>query len=171
LIGSCRDTIKDLFKLRANRLSNEAQSLPRTHFFILTTLTGLILLTYTVSTLPTVDADGNPSNEASIIFGILSSVYVLFYNFASDLNNPFSGVYQVRRSATASHLLELKWLISNHPILRGKVDFEEVKECDRLEGDVVMMRSPGLGDLLFAREDIYPDSTKIKNGGEVDPKS
>lgn len=165
LISSCRDTLKDLFKLRANRLSNEAQSLPATHFFILVTLTGLILLTYTVSILPTVDSSGNPSNEASLIFGILSSVYVLFYNFASDLNYPFSGVYQVRRSATASHLLELKWLIAHHPVLRGKVDFEEAKDCDRLGGDVVVMRSPGLGDLLFAREDIYPDSPKVVNGG------
>ena len=155
--------------MRANRLSNEAQSLPATHFFILITLTGLILLTYTVSILPTVDASGNPSNEASIIFGILSSVYVLFFNFASDLNNPFSGVYQVRRSATASHLLALKWLIANHPVLRGKVDFEEVEECDRLGEDIVVMRSPGIGDLLFARKDIYPDSPNIMPGA-VEPR-
>lgn len=31
------------------------------------------------------------------------------------------------------------------------------------------MRSPGLGDLLFTREDIYPDSPKVVNGG-VEPK-
>ena len=164
MIGSCRDTLKDLFKLRANRLSNEAQSLPATHFFILTILTGLIFLSYSVSILPTVGAGGNPSNEASLIFGFLASVYILFYNFANDLNNPFSGVYQVRRSATASHLLELKWLIANHPLLKGKIDFEEVEEINRLDGDVVMMRSPGLGDLLFDREDIYPDTSKVVNG-------
>ena len=117
-----------------------------------------------MSILPTVGAGGNPSNEASLIFGFLASVYILFYNFANDLNNPFSGVYQVRRSATASHLLELKWLIANHPLLKGKIDFEEVEEINRLDGDVVMMRSPGLGDLLFDREDIYPDTSKVVNG-------
>jgi hypothetical protein len=83
------------------------------------------------SILPTVDEQsGAPSTESScFLFGFLScSVYVLFYNFISDLNNPFQGVYQVRRSSTASHLLEAKWLIANHPLLRGEVDFEQVED-------------------------------------------
>jgi hypothetical protein len=80
----------------------------------------------------------------------------LFYNFIADLNNPFQGVYQVRRSSTASHLLEAKWLIANHPLLRGEVDFEEVEE--EPSGNVVLVRSPGLGDLKFEKEDIFPDA-------------
>ena len=71
----------------------EALSLPPTHFVVLNSLTLLILLSYTVSTLPVVDrATGLPPNEGSILFAILTNVYVLFYSFAKDLNNPFDGV-------------------------------------------------------------------------------
>jgi hypothetical protein len=129
LLASTRDILKDLNRFRANRLSDEALALPPTHFLILNILTILILVSYTISILPTVDVHtGEPSLESSLLFGVLSTVYVLFYNFASDLNNPFRGVYQIRRSCAASHLLEAKWLIANHPLLRGEVDFEEGKE-------------------------------------------
>lgn len=135
-------------------------ALPPTHFVILNALTTLILFGYVVSTLPTVDkVTGAPSTESCFLFGFLCTVYILFYNFIADLNNPFQGVYQVRRSSTASHLLEAKWLIANHPLLRGEVDFEEVTE----EENVVLVRSPGLGDLKFEKNDIYPDAT-VANG-------
>lgn len=154
LIGSCRDILKDLTKTRATRLSYEALALPPTHFFVLTVLTLLILVGYSISILPTVDETGAPSNESSILFGVLCTVYVLFYNFTDDLNNPFQGVYQIRRSSAASHLLEAKWLIANHPLLQGEVDFEEVEEEGN--GDV-LIRTPGIGDMLFEKSDIYPD--------------
>ena len=35
LIAFCRDTMKDLTRHRANRVSDEALALPPTHFFIL----------------------------------------------------------------------------------------------------------------------------------------
>lgn len=175
MIAICRDTLKDLNKVRATRLSDEALALPPTHFVILNALTTLILLGYVASILPTVDkATGAPSTESSFLFGFLCTVYVLFYNFISDLNNPFQGVYQVRRSSTASHLLEAKWLISNHPLLQGEVSFEEVKEEAR--GSVVI-RSPGLGDLQFEKDDIFPDaesvteeSTRTTNGDSAAAK-
>jgi hypothetical protein len=155
LLSSTRDTLRDLNRFRAKRLSDEALALPPTHFLILNLLTILILASYTISILPTVDVHtGAPSPESSLLFGVLSTVYVLFYNFASDLNNPFRGVYQIRRSCAASHLLEAKWLIANHPLLRGEVDFEEVME----EPAGVLIRSPGLGDLWFERDEIYVDS-------------
>lgn len=157
-MATCRDTLKDLVKVRAIRLSDEALALPPTHFLILTFLTVLILGSYMVSILPTVNEQGYPSNESSMLFGLLTVVYVLFYNFIRDLNSPFQGVYQVRRSCAAAHLLETKWLIVNHPLLRGEVDFEEVQE----EAAGVQIRSPGLGDIWFEREDIYLD----KNGDE-----
>jgi hypothetical protein len=157
-LASCRDILRDLNRFRANRLSDEALALPPTHFLILNSLTLLILLGYTISILPTVDYHtGQPSFESSVLFGVLSTVYVLFYNFASDLNNPFRGVYQIRRSCAASHLLEAKWLIANHPLLRGEVDFEEVME----EPAGVLIRSPGIGDLWFERDEIYVDSEPI----------
>ncbi|GAX14430.1 hypothetical protein FisN_11Hh111 [Fistulifera solaris] len=96
LISYSRDTIRELIKYRSKRLSDESLALPPTHFFILNSLTLLILLSYTVSVLATLEANGDPSNTSSILFGSLASTYFLFYNFAKDLNNPFQGVYQVR---------------------------------------------------------------------------
>jgi hypothetical protein len=159
-LAYARDVLKELFKMRTARLSDECQALPPTHFLILNSLTILILLGYTISILPTVPlATGEPSNESSLLFGSLAAIYVLFYDFANDLNNPFTGVYQVRRSCTASHLLEAKWLIANHPYLRGEVEFDEVYE----EPECVQIRSPGLGDFWFERDDIYLDADQKQN--------
>lgn len=152
-ISYARDLIKDLNKVRAARLSDESLALPPTHFLILNILTLLILLGYTISILPTVPRGGNPSNESSLLFGVLTTVYILFFNFANDLNNPFRGVYQIRRSAAASHLLEAKWLIANHPYLQGEVDFEEVEEVDA----GVQINTPGLGCFYFERDEFYVD--------------
>lgn len=66
----------------------------------------------------------------------------------------------MRRSCTASHLLELKWLIANHPVLKGRINFEEGQAPDVQDEDVVMMRSPGLGNLLFDRGDIFPENNQ-----------
>jgi len=49
LIGNSRDTVRELFRVRAMRLSDEALALPPTHFVILNILTLLILFGYTVS--------------------------------------------------------------------------------------------------------------------------
>lgn len=151
LIGNSRDVLKDLYKVRANRLSDEAVALPPTHFFILLSLTLLIISGYIVSIIPTLDESGNPPFESSLLFAILSTIYIMFYNFASDLNNPFEGVYQIRRSCVSSHLLQLKWLIANHPLLRGEIDFEEMEE----EENGVHIYSPGLGDLWFERKELF----------------
>jgi hypothetical protein len=152
VLGSARDVLKDLVKTRAQRLSDEALALPPTHFFILSVLTALILLGYTISILPTVDPMGKPSNESSILFAVLCAIYVVFFNFASDVNQPFQGVYQIRRSSTAAHLLQTKFLIANHPLLRGEVDFDAVEEDE----NTVRIRSPGLGDLMMESSDFYP---------------
>lgn len=47
--------------------------------------------------------------------------------------------------------MEIKWVIVNHPSLKNFVDFEEVKE----ENGAVLIRSPGVGDVWFERDDIY----------------
>eukprot|EP00536_Pseudo-nitzschia_multiseries_P001191 jgi/Psemu1/317516/estExt_fgenesh1_pm.C_140038 len=155
-IGSCRQILEDLFKIRADRLSDESLALPPTHFLIMTILTLFILLGYAINVLPTVDvATGNPSNESAIIFGMLSTVYILFYNFAQDLNDPFSGLYQIRRSSTAAHLLQAKWLLVNNPLTKGQINFDEP---DPNRGEEVLIRTPGIGDVLFARDEIYPDT-------------
>jgi len=148
LINNCRDNIRELFQVRATRLSDEALSLPRNHFFILTFLTVLILFGYTIQISIESTIQGLPSNDSSIVFGLLCAIYILFYNFANDLNDPFGGIYQVRRSATASLLMQLKWFLLNHPTLKGEVDFNAVKENDDID---VVMRSPGLEEMWFTK--------------------
>ena len=88
---------------------------------------------------------GIASNESSLIFGLLCSTYMLFYNFATDLNDPFGGIYQVRRSATASHLLQIKWHMINHPLLRGQIDFN--KQQNEEVNENVVSRTPGLNEM------------------------
>ena len=66
-----------------------------------------------------------PSNESSFFFAMFLTVYLTFYNFVTDLNHPFTGVYQIRRSSIAAHLLQVKQLIMNHPFLKHEIDFEE----------------------------------------------
>jgi len=63
----------------------------------------------------------NPPEEASLLFAGLLALYVLFFNFCKDLNGPFAGVYQIKRSNAASHLLQTKWLIVSQ--LGDKVSF------------------------------------------------
>lgn len=94
-----------------------------------------------------------PPNEGSVLFAILTNIYILFYFFARDLNSPFDGVYQIRRSSSASNLLEAKWLIANHPLVQGKVDFEEVEEGP----DGVSVCSPGLGEMIFENDELLVD--------------
>lgn len=154
VLGSARGVIQDLVKTRAQRLTSEAQALPPTHFFVLSLLTCLLLLGFTVSTLPTLDLEGHPSRESTLLFAFLCGVYILFYNFANDVNNPFDGVYQIRRSTIAAHLLQNKFLIANHPLIRGEVYFDDVEE-DLSTGNV-QVRAPGLGDVLIEKDGFYP---------------
>eukprot|EP00977_Amphora_coffeiformis_P009666 scaffold2227_cov168-Amphora_coffeaeformis.AAC.3 len=160
LVGNARDTIRELMKARSNRLSDEALALPPTHFLVLNLVTTLILISYIISTLPTTDRLGAPTQECSLIFGILTTTYVLFYNFASDLNEPFSGVYQVRRSTAATHMLEAKWLIANHPNTRGKIDFERAEQDD---SDSVLVQTPGIGEFWFEKDDLYVDGQDFES--------
>ena len=54
------------------------------------------------------------------------SISVLFFNFCRDLNGPFQGVYQIKRSNAVSHLLQTKWLIVNQ--LGDSVSFGEYED-------------------------------------------
>jgi len=81
----------------------------------LQSLTALSLVGFTAATLTITDGNGNPPLEARAVFAGLSAIYVLFYNFCRDMNDPFEGVYQIKRSSAAAYLLQIKWLIANQP--------------------------------------------------------
>eukprot|EP00584_Thalassiosira_punctigera_P002874 CAMPEP_0172532654 /NCGR_PEP_ID=MMETSP1067-20121228/5627_1 /TAXON_ID=265564 ORGANISM="Thalassiosira punctigera, Strain Tpunct2005C2" /NCGR_SAMPLE_ID=MMETSP1067 /ASSEMBLY_ACC=CAM_ASM_000444 /LENGTH=601 /DNA_ID=CAMNT_0013317195 /DNA_START=30 /DNA_END=1835 /DNA_ORIENTATION=- len=141
LIDGLRAEIPSLMEARAKRLSDEASALPPTHFIVLLVLTTLSLLSFTAATLTITDADGNPPLESRMVFAALSAVYVLFYNFCSDMNDPFDGVYQIKRSSAAAYLMQIKWLIANQPYgeyimfdtrgLAPVYDGNEVNEMDK----------------------------------------
>ena len=61
------------------------------------------------------------------------------------MNNTFGGIYQVRRSASASHLLQMKWHIINHPLLKGQVDFTTLEK--EQGNDEVIVRIPCLNEM------------------------
>lgn len=144
---STHDVINGLMQSRAQRLDLESSALPPTHFFILTILTGIILLSYVLSILPLIGADGSPSFNTQLLFATFVSTYILFFNFANDINNPFSGVYQIRRSLIATHLLETKRLLVNHPLLRNRIDFEAYEEeiDEEILDDIVRMSQKDQG--------------------------
>jgi len=115
LIDGLRSEVPALMEARAKRLSDEASTLPPTHFIVLQSLTALSLVGFTAATLTITDGNGNPPLEARAVFAGLSAIYVLFYNFCRDMNDPFEGVYQIKRSSAAAYLLQIKWLIANQP--------------------------------------------------------
>ena len=101
-----------LFQTRASRLSAEALSLPQVHFQILAILGGLLIAAYALTGAERFAAGGGVvPPESCLLFGLLTGTYTLMYNFALDLNQPFDGVYQVRRSAAATSLLGARLLL------------------------------------------------------------
>jgi len=113
IIGMLRGEIGQLMETRALRLSDEASSLPPTHFLLLTSLSVTSTVAFVVASLKVVDDLWHPPQEVSLLFAGLLALYVLFFNFCRDLNGPFAGVYQVQRSNAVSHLMQTKWLIVN----------------------------------------------------------
>jgi hypothetical protein len=108
---------------------------------MLTILTGIIFASYVLSILPCLSEDGAPSFDAQLLFATFISTYILFFNFANDLNNPFNGVYQIRRSSIAAHLLEAKRLMLNNPLLKDQIDFETYEEEDEDTFEDIMRTS------------------------------
>ena len=83
-------------------------------------------MNYTLSTLPSLeDNGGQASFESRLFFALFTTIYVLFSFFANDLDNPFGGIYQIRRSAIAANLLQTKTLLVNEPLLKDRVSFEK----------------------------------------------
>ena len=83
--------------------------------------------------------------ESTLLFGTLNTVYLLFYNFADDLNDLYNGVFQIRRGVSASHLLEIKKTVADHPWLSFEVNFERVNR-------EILCFYPGLADVWFESE-------------------
>ena len=123
LLADVRKAVSELFAIRSVRMSDEALGLGPTHFDVMTFLAGLLLVGFALGTVAT-SPTGMPSGIARVLFSVLVVCYTIFYEMAYDLNRPFDGVYQIRRSGAAMHFLQVKHMISNNPTLRGRVDFD-----------------------------------------------
>merc|ERR1719379_1279491 len=115
---------------RAARLSAEALSLPATHFSVLGSLGALLVIAYALTGAAS-DSPGSFPVETSILFGCLCGTYVLAFNFSDDLNRPFDGVYQVRRSAPATSMLNARLLLDPYlPNGLGEMEASPELECE-----------------------------------------
>ena len=57
---------------------------------------------------------------------------------STDMNDPFDGVYQIKRSSAASFLLQIKWLIASQPF--GKdIRFDTRGLAPEFDGEVVVV--------------------------------
>lgn len=134
LLSDLHTNVGKLFQLRTDRLTVEALALAPTHFEVMTFLSGMLLAGFALGTVATASVAGVPSETARVLFAGLVVCYTIFYEMAFDLNRPFDGIYQLRRSGAAMHLLQIKQIVTTHPVVKGKVDFEAIE--DEEEGEV-----------------------------------
>ena len=125
MITEIRSNVKELYRLRTERVSDEALALAPPHFDVMTLLSGLLVTGFVLGTIAT---DQTDNMLAKILFSSLIASYTIFYEMMFDLNRPFDGVYQVRRSTAAMYLLQIKHCISSDPFLKEKVDFEPIRD-------------------------------------------
>ena len=139
LVGVIRDCVKQLFQLRSKRMNDETLALAPMHFDVMTFLSGLLLAGIALGTVATAQTDGVPTEVSRILFSTLVVCFTTIYEMSYDLNRPFDGIYQLRRSGAATHFLQMKYTISKHPVLkdkinldpdRGKYDPEQVPKVD-----------------------------------------
>lgn len=127
--------VSRLSDYRSQRLSQESFPLPPTHFFILGTLGSLVALSFALLSPPTsfithsataqrnilggvlsfIIGNGDVarqipvfSSTSRLIFALLVACISLVIDFSLDLNVPFGGIYQVRRSVPTAMLLQVR---------------------------------------------------------------
>ena len=135
LLADLHGNVGKLFQLRTDRLTVESLALAPTHFDVMTFLSGLLLAGFALGTVSTATEDGVASETAQVLFAGLVVCYTIFYEMAFDLNRPFDGIYQIRRSGAAMHLLQIKQIVTTHPVLKNRVDFEAIEEDEGEAGE------------------------------------
>jgi Protein of unknown function (DUF4239) len=123
LVGNVRDVVRQLFELRTKRMNCEANALAPAHFDLMTFLAGLLLVGTTLGTVATAQTNGIPTEASRILFSALVVCYTTIYEMAYDLNRPFDGIYQIKRSGAATYFLQIKHLVVHHPVLRDHISF------------------------------------------------
>lgn len=110
-ILALHDAMDELVVVRATRLSMETKSLPGAHFAILAifSLQLLASFVYAIAQSPVTPTDP----ALRVAFSFCAAVFLLVFNFSIDLNDPFRGNYQIRRSAINANLLAARRCIAD----------------------------------------------------------
>jgi len=127
LLSNLYDSMQSLFEMRSKRMSYEALALAPTHYDVMTFLCILLMSGYVLGTVATCHGAA-PSGVSSVLFAALTVCYTISYEMSFDLNRPFDGIYQIRRSGPAMHFLQMKQVIQTHPLLKGQVSFDAVED-------------------------------------------
>ncbi|CAB9517031.1 AarF domain containing kinase [Seminavis robusta] len=135
LVGVVRDCIRQLYELRSRRMNDEALFLAPTHYDVMTFLSILLLVGVALGTVATAQTNGVPTELSRILFAILVVCYTTIYEMSYDLNRPFDGSYQLRRSGAAMHFLQIKNMVANHPVLRREITFSPDIDETLLDAD------------------------------------
>ena len=110
-IRACKDIVDELVLVRAERLSKETKSLPSAHFIILAIFSLQLLACFVFVIAQTPASLDDPALR--LAFSFFAAVYLLVFNFAIDLNDPFRGNYQIRRSAINANLIAARKQITS----------------------------------------------------------
>ena len=75
-------------------------------------------------TVATAQTNGIPTEASRYLFSALVVCYTTIYEMAYDLNRPFDGIYQIRRSGAAVYFLQIKHMCATHPVLQDHITFD-----------------------------------------------
>lgn len=109
------DVVDKLSSQRAVRLAQETNSLPAEHFAILAVFSVQLLLSfvYVAAASPNDPETGGDNAVLRVAFTVFVAFFLLVFNFALDLNDPFRGNYQIRRSAINANLIATRRLTAD----------------------------------------------------------
>lgn len=108
-VKACLRIVDECGQLRANRLSKESLTLPPTLFVTLAVFSVFILSAFSVREAAAPNAENDLVSRCA--FSAITLGFTVFYNFAKDLNEPFSGDYQVSRSAVTAEIVTTRRII------------------------------------------------------------
>ena len=155
-VATIQALVDKLSSQRSLRLSEEALALPPAHFSVLAVLGSMLLLSFGLiagsegaAILAPKAGGGQLRGGARLLFSALVGCYALVAHACLDLNQPFAGRYQVRKSVPTAMLLQIR-----------KAVFSALPERDR---DVLVANDGISGRLAEFKVSKYPKAALLLN--------
>jgi len=112
-LDALADVVDNLASKRAVRLAQETTSLPAEHFAILAVFSTQLLACFVYVAACSPNDDGGNNSVLRVAFSVFVAFFLLVFNFALDLNDPFRGNYQIRRSAINANIIATRRLAAD----------------------------------------------------------